>query len=132
MSLNKSHEQITYVKLMSFELFKQRQRARSRKTDMMFICNKNNKEIGLYSRVTWRSVLQSRGVTDLTAVQLCLLDTLLPLSLFPATPPPPSRLHSLPFLLYPAYTHTVTHTHTHIHLCLRAHRHLHTYTQLWL
>lgn len=82
---------------------------------LVFLCNKkNNKETGLYSWVTQRSVLQRWGVT---AVQLCLLASLLSLSLFPGTPPPPTRcrLHSLPFLLYPTYTlwlheHTQTQT----------------------
>ena len=119
---------ITCAKLMPFEPLKLTWRLRSRKThSLMFICNKHNKEMGLYSRVTWRSVALSWGVTYLTAVQPRLLATLLPLSLFPATLPPPphcqaffthyhcsctmppvSHLHTL------SHTYTPKHTQTHI------------------
>lgn len=80
-----------------------------------------NKETGLCSRVTRRSVLKRWGVTDLTAVQLRLLATLLSLSLF-SPPPPPEQMSSLttfPHVHYqqhPTHTKSCTHTHRHTHV----------------
>lgn len=81
-----------------------------------------NKETGLCSRVTRRSVLKRWGVTDLTAVQLRLLATLLSLSLFSPPPHPSKCLHSLPFLMYTIsctqLTQRAAHTHTDTHMSL--------------
>lgn len=82
-----------------------------------------NKETGLCSRVTRRSVLKRWGVTDLTAVQLRLLATLLSLSLF-SPPPPPEQMSSLttfPHVHYqqhPTHTKSCTHTDTHMSLAV--------------
>ena len=79
-----------------------------------------NKETGLYSRVTGRSVLWRWGVTDLTAVQLRLLATLLSLSLFSTPPKQMSSLTTFPHVHYqqhPTHTKGCTHRHTHVSGC---------------